>query len=95
VGSRFPARIRTTGRCIAAFGNYADTQLEASFKTLRWDDAPAFEAWQTQVAQTADQGFGADDGEYISGVTVFAVSVGKAAERPSHALFNSGIGSAL
>ncbi len=92
VGSRFPALISATGRCIAAFGGYPEGQLEARFKTLRWDDPPTFEEWQTQVAQTARQGFGMDDGNYISGVTVLAAPVWKARGKPSHALVAIGIG---
>src|SRR5262245_336275 len=37
IGSRFPALISATGRCIAAFGDYSESELEARFKTLRWD----------------------------------------------------------
>lgn len=95
VGSRFPALISATGRCIAAFGNYPETQLEARFKTLRWDAPPSYEIWQDQVAQTRAQGFGVDDGNYISGVTVVAAPVWKTSGRPSHALVAIGIGSAV
>jgi DNA-binding IclR family transcriptional regulator len=97
VGSRFPALISATGRCIAAFGGYPEAQLEARFKTLRWDDPPSFAQWQAQVAQTAKQGFGIDEGNYISGVTVLAAPVWKAPSvnkkgKPSHALVAIGIG---
>lgn len=100
VGSRFPALISATGRCIAAFGDYSEAALEARFKTLRWDDPPDFALWQAQVAETARQGFGVDDGNYIAGVTVLAAPVWKARDaqgkgRPSHALVALGIGSAI
>lgn len=95
VGSRFPALISATGRCIAAFGDYSQPQLEARFKTLRWDDPPSFEEWLAEVDQTRLQGFGVDDGNYISGVTVVAAPVWKATGRPSHALVAIGIGSAI
>jgi DNA-binding IclR family transcriptional regulator len=84
VGSRFPALISATGRCIAAFGGYTDAVLETRFKTLRWDDPPSFADWQTQVAQTRAQGFGLDEGNYIAGVTVLAAPVWKDAAKPSH-----------
>src|SRR5579862_6787445 len=32
IGSRFPALISATGRCIAAFGNYSEVELETRFK---------------------------------------------------------------
>lgn len=100
VGSRFPALISATGRCIAAFGDYPEAQLEARFKPLRWDDPPSFTEWKEQVAQTRAQGFGIDEGNYIAGVTVLAVPVWKAPHarersRPTHALVAIGLGSAL
>lgn len=95
VGSRFPALLSATGRCIAAFGNYPTSELEARFHKLRWEEPPTFEQWQEQVAQTRMQGFGVDEGNYISGVTVLAAPVWKARGRPSHALVAIGIGSAL
>jgi DNA-binding IclR family transcriptional regulator len=95
VGSRFPALISATGRCIAAFGDYPESQIEARFRTLRWDDAPSFDEWRQQVAQTRAQGFGIDEGNYIDGVTVLAAPIWKAKGRPSHALVAIGLGSAL
>jgi DNA-binding IclR family transcriptional regulator len=95
IGSRFPALISATGRCIAAFGAYPEAELKARFRTLRWDEPPSFEDWQAQVAQTRAQGFAVDEGNYISGVTVVAAPVWKARGRPSHALVAIGIGSAL
>ena len=95
VGNRFPALLSATGRCIAAFGNYDEAELKARFEQLRWDDPPAYEDWLRQVAETRAQGFGVDEGNYISGVTVLAAPVWKSGGRPSHALVAIGIGSAL
>ena len=95
VGSRFPALISATGRCIAAFGGYSEKQLEAKFDTLRWDDPPSFAEWQRQVAITRETGFGIDEGNYIAGVTVLAAPVCKARCAPSHALVAIGLTSAL
>ena len=100
VGNRFPALISATGRCIAAFGNYPDEEIARRFAGLRWEDPPAFDTWLGEVAQTRAHGLGVDEGNYISGVTVLAVPVWKAAQvsksaRPSHALVAIGVGSAL
>ncbi|MET0239537.1 MAG: IclR family transcriptional regulator [Sphingobium sp.] len=95
IGSRFPALISATGRCIAAFGDYEDAELEARFKVLRWDEAPSFEEWKAQVREARRQGFAVDAGNYISGVTVVAAPVWKTRGRPSHALVALGIGGAL
>ena len=95
IGSRFPALISATGRCIAAFGGYPDAEIEARFKTLRWDEPPSFADWRAQVEATRLQGFAVDPGNYISGVTVVAAPVWKTRDRPSHALVAIGLGSAL
>lgn len=95
IGSRFPALISATGRLIAAFGDYSESELEKRFRTLRWDDPPSFEEWKAQVAQTRLQGFAIDEGNYISGVTVLAAPVWKTRAKLSHALVAIGIGSAL
>jgi DNA-binding IclR family transcriptional regulator len=54
-----------------------------------------FETWKQQVAETRAQGFGIDESQYISGVTVVAAPVWKRRGNPSHALVAIGISSAL
>ncbi|MFX4087923.1 IclR family transcriptional regulator [Sphingobium yanoikuyae] len=95
VGSRFPALISATGRCIAAFGDYGEKELKARFDTLRWDDPPPFADWMEQLRQTRAQGFAVDEGQYIAGITVVSAPVWKGAGRPVHALVAIGIGAAL
>jgi DNA-binding IclR family transcriptional regulator len=95
IGSRFPALIGATGRCIAAFGDHSEAELEARFKTLRWDEPPTLDEWKAQVSQTRVRGFAVDAGNYISGVTVVAAPVWKTRATLSHALVAIGIGSAL
>lgn len=98
VGSRFPALVSATGRCIAAFGGYSAAELKSRFDTLRWDDAPSWEAWCAQVAQARESGVAIDAGHYIAGVTVVAAPVWKGGRehgvRPGHALVAIGIGAA-
>ena len=95
VGNRFPALISATGRCLAAFGNYPESELKARFDKLRWEMPPSFAEWQDQVTPTRESGIGVDEGNYISGVTVLAVPVWKGPGRPSHALVALGVGAAL
>lgn len=95
VGSRFPALLSATGRCIAAFGMYPQAQLEAKFRTLRWDNPPSFEEWQAQVEATRIQRYGVDESNYIAGVTVVAAPVWQAPGRPSHALVGIGLANSL
>src|SRR3990167_2830542 len=95
VGSRFPALISATGRCIVAFGNYSEEELQDKFKTLRWDEPPTFTEWKAQINKTRTQGFAVDEGNYISGVTVVAAPVWKTRDMLSHALVAIGISSSL
>ncbi|MYL98848.1 helix-turn-helix domain-containing protein [Novosphingobium sp. FGD1] len=99
VGSRFPALVSATGRCIAAFGGYRMNDLRPRFDALRWDEAPSWEEWLAQVEEARDTGIGVDAGHYIAGVTVIAAPVWKggrdAARAPSHALVAIGIGAAM
>jgi DNA-binding IclR family transcriptional regulator len=95
VGSRFPALISATGRCIAAFGGTPVGKLESRFHALRWDEPPSFAEWREQVAEAGQRGYAVDDGNYIAGVTVVAAPVWKGGGNPSHALVAIGIGSAV
>ena len=95
VGSRFPALVSATGRCIAAFGDYPEEELKTRFAKLRWEEPPTFDEWKAQVEQTRQQGIAVDPGNYISGVTVIAAPIWKAPGNPSHALVAIGIGSSV
>lgn len=86
VGSRFPALISATGRCIAAFGGYDEGRLRTRFDRLRWDDPPSFAEWMEQVGETRERGYALDIGHYIAGVTVVAAPVFRGPGAPSHAL---------
>ncbi|MCT2399147.1 IclR family transcriptional regulator [Novosphingobium mangrovi (ex Huang et al. 2023)] len=99
VGSRFPALVSATGRCIAAFGNYPDSELKPRFEKLRWEEAPSWEEWKAQVEDARETGVAVDAGHYISGVTVIAAPVWKGGRedgvRPSHALVAIGLGAGV
>lgn len=75
LGSKFPALTSATGRCVAAFGNADARSLRKRFQALKWDNAPDFDTWMAQVAQTRQAGYGEDRGEYIGGVTILAAPV--------------------
>ncbi|MEZ5815468.1 MAG: IclR family transcriptional regulator [Hyphomicrobiaceae bacterium] len=95
VGSRFPALISATGRCLAAFGQHSDRDIEHAFKMLRWDAAPTFRAWQAEVAETRRIGFGIDRGNYIRGVTIVAAPVLGLEGWMSHAVVAVGLSDQL
>jgi DNA-binding IclR family transcriptional regulator len=75
IGSRFPALISATGRCIAAFGQHTSDELERRFRALRWDHPPSPKEWRRDVAATRTLGYAVDDGNYITGVTIIAAPV--------------------
>lgn len=95
IGSRFPALISATGRCLAAFGGMAEHDLQRQFKQLRWDASPTFAEWRGQVAATKARGYAVDEGNYIAGVCVIAAPVWKAPGSPSHALVAVGLSGAM
>ena len=95
VGSRFPALISATGRCVAAFGSLSEEEIERGFRTLRWDKAPTFEAWLKEVERVRRDGFAVDRGNYIAGVTVVAVPVFDSGKRLAHTLVATGVSQQL
>lgn len=94
IGSRYPALISATGRCIAAFGGHAPRDIEARFRALRWDNPPASADWRADVEATRKLGFAVDEGRYIAGVTVIAAPVMRH-DRVSHALVIVGVSEQL
>ena len=95
VGSRFPALISATGRCVAAFSGQPQKEIEKRFRLLRWHNAPSFEAWRKEVDQVRRQGFSIDRGNYIDGVTIVAVPVLNGQGTITHTLAAVGLGSQL
>jgi DNA-binding IclR family transcriptional regulator len=75
VGSRFPALISATGRCVAAFSGRPWSEIEKRFRTLRWHNAPAYKTWRKEVETTRRQGYAIDRSNYIAGVTILAAPV--------------------
>jgi DNA-binding IclR family transcriptional regulator len=91
IGSRFPALMSATGRCLAAFSNYPKSELEQQFARIRWDRPPSLKAWRADIESARRNRYSIDAGHYISGVTVIAAPVLNAAEQMSHALVVVGI----
>lgn len=95
VGSRFPALISATGRCVAAFTGQPWPEVEERFRALRWDNAPSYEEWCKDVDRARRQGFSIDRGNYIAGVTIVAVPILDPRGAITHALAAVGLGSRL
>ncbi|HET6183747.1 MAG TPA: IclR family transcriptional regulator C-terminal domain-containing protein [Acetobacteraceae bacterium] len=94
IGSRYPTLISASGRCFAAFGGYAWSELERRFRALRWDDPPELAAWRAEIEATRRNGYAVDEGRYIAGVTIVAAPV-IWRERASHALVVVGVSEQL
>jgi DNA-binding IclR family transcriptional regulator len=75
VGSRFPALISASGRCIAAFGEHDDDEIEARFRLVRWDQPPSYARWRREVKEARRARFSTDINCYIRGVTVIAAPI--------------------
>src|SRR5262249_28744516 len=75
VGSRFPALISATGRCVAAFGGHPPVEIERGFKALRWNNPPSWAGWNKEIEIVRRQGYSIDRDAYIAGVTVVSVPV--------------------
>jgi DNA-binding IclR family transcriptional regulator len=91
IGSRFPATISATGRCLAAFGRYDTDELRQRFRKLRWDNAPSLAEWESQVAETRTRGYAVDRGNYIAGVSIVAAPVFDRERMMTHSLVAVGI----
>ena len=72
VGSRFPAYISATGRCIAAQSDLSVAQLKQRFNSLKWQSPPTFEQWLKEVALAKTKAIAVDVGNYICGFTIVA-----------------------
>jgi DNA-binding IclR family transcriptional regulator len=72
IGSRFPALISATGRCVAAFCGAPWPEIRQRFEALRWDSPPTLAAWRNEVKATRVNGYAIDNGQYIRGVSIVA-----------------------
>lgn len=95
LGSRFPALISATGRCVAAFTDRPWPEIEERFRALRWHRAPTLEAWKREIAAARRHGYSIDRGDYIAGVTIVAVPVLDSRRHITHTLVAVGLGSQL
>jgi DNA-binding IclR family transcriptional regulator len=76
IGSRFPAWISATGRCVAAAAGLPPDALRRRFAALKWQAPPCFEQWLREIERARQDGFAIDPGNYICGFTIVAAPVG-------------------
>ncbi|MEJ0026333.1 MAG: IclR family transcriptional regulator [Rhizomicrobium sp.] len=72
VGSRFPAFISATGRCVAAASGLSRAELKKRFDRLHWERAPNFEDWYSEVERARREGVATDRSNYIRGIVIMS-----------------------
>ena len=91
VGSRFPALISATGRCVAAFGEHEWSEVEKRFRALHWQNAPKYEVWRKDIESVRRKGYSIDRGNYINGVVIVGVPVPTTQRTISHSIAAVGL----
>lgn len=86
VGSRFPALISATGRCVAAMRDLSRDELKKKFEALNWEKAPRFEDWCAEIERAKIEKVAVDRGGYIRGVTVVAALLPRGADRATRGI---------
>lgn len=94
IGSRYPALVSASGRCIAAFGGHSWVEIEKRFRSVRWDNPPTPAQWRADVEATQAAGYAVDEGRYIAGVTIVTAPV-MPRGRMSHGLVVLGVSEQL
>ena len=95
IGSRYPAYLSATGRCVAAESDLSKDQLRAEFDRIIWQRAPRFEEWHADVERARLDGIAIDYGNNIRGITVVAKLVPKGTDRMMRAIALVGFDSQL
>lgn len=91
LGSRFPALMSASGRCLAAFSNYSGQEIEDRFRKVRWHNPPTLNAWRADVRAARRNYYSVDEGRYLSGVMVVAAPVLDATRCMTHAVVALGV----
>lgn len=95
VGQRLPVYVAALGRCMAAHSGLGKAALREAFRSLRWEDPPAFEAYWRSVGDARILGYGVDEGHYVRGATTVSSVVLDRDGRPVMALSAVGFGAQL
>ena len=82
VGSRLPFLIGAVGRCVAAHLHLPPAELRRRFTTLRWQNPPSYEQYESEVAEAGQRGWTKDVGHLYRGITTVASAVADQAGSP-------------
>jgi DNA-binding IclR family transcriptional regulator len=86
VGNRVPCLSSASGRLIAAFSGWTDTQLRTRFDRVRWQHTPDFAKWLREVHAARARKYAIDDGQFRRGITSIASGVISRAGSMSHTI---------
>ena len=75
VGQRLPSLIGALGRCFAGHLNLSKAEVKVMFKELRWQNAPTFEQYWSDVEEARRTGFAVDIGRYNRNFTTVAAPI--------------------
>jgi DNA-binding IclR family transcriptional regulator len=75
VGQRLPSLIGALGRCFAGHLNLSKAEVKVMFKELRWQNAPTFEQYWSDVEEARRTGFAIDIGRYNRNFTTVAAPI--------------------
>ena len=75
VGQRLPSLIGALGRCFAGHLNLSKAEVKVMFKELRWQNAPTFEQYWSDVEEARRTGFSVDIGRYNRNFTTVAAPI--------------------
>lgn len=75
VGGRAPVLTSATGRIIAAYSGWSDSELRKRFDRVRWQNPPDFTTWLDEVRATRGRRYAVDEGCFRKGITAIAGAV--------------------
>lgn len=95
IGSRFPALVSATGRCVAAFGGHSWDELARRFPDIPWQHPPSLAAWRREVEAARTNGYAIDAGNFLVGLTILSAPVFDLSGNLRHAIATVGISEQL
>jgi len=95
VGQRLPLYIAALGRCMAAHSGLSRAELRKRFAVLRWEEAPSFQVYWTEVEAARTKGYAIDAGHFVKGVTTVSAAVLDAGGQPVMAISAVGFSAQL
>lgn len=75
IGQRLPLYIAALGRCMAAHDQLPARQMEVKFNSLRWQNAPSFEAYMKEVDLVRQRGYAVDRDNFVRGITTVSAPI--------------------